>query len=149
MTPNIDNLKKSLDAMEKSINTLKIIINGIKNNLDETLRIFKRYHYIAKDVVGKFELFNKDLKNHRILKSLWNLKSSNVKMNEELNKIINEKDLYTKTNYIVYFFGKDRERHQKNLNAKIDIDKEITDWWEDIQKIKTSTKKSNSGTGNK
>lgn len=151
MTPNIDKLKQSLEVMEENINNLKIIINSLKNDLDETLKIFKRYHYIAKDVVGKFELFNKDIKNHRILKSLWNLKTTNAKMNEELNMIINEKDLITKTNYIIYLFGKDKEKHEKNIKAKIDFDKEVDDWWNEIEKLKNSTKnekKNNEGKGN-
>ena len=52
MIPNIDELKESLKTMEKNINTLKIIINGIKGSLDNALRIFKKYHYIARDIIG-------------------------------------------------------------------------------------------------
>ena len=70
MTPNIEQLKASLKAIESNINDLKSVIDGIKARLDVALRIFKRYHYIAKDIIGKYELFNNDLKNHRIIKSL-------------------------------------------------------------------------------
>ena len=97
MTPNVEQLKESLKKMEANIATLKIVINDLKNRLDGALRIFKRYHYIAKDIIGKFELFNQDLKNNRILKSLWNLQSSNTKMNDELTKITKEKNIIKKT----------------------------------------------------
>ena len=70
MTPNIEQLKESLKKIESNINDLKSVIDGIKARLDGALRIFKRYHYIAKDIIGKYELFNNDLKNHRIIKSL-------------------------------------------------------------------------------
>ena len=74
--------------MENNINDLKTIIDDLKNHLNGTLRIFKRYYYIANDMIDKYELFNISLKNNRILRSLWNLQLSNTKMNEELKKII-------------------------------------------------------------
>ena len=55
--------------MEKNINILRIKIENITRSLLEALRVFKRYHYIAKDIIGKYELFNNDLKNYGILKS--------------------------------------------------------------------------------
>ena len=72
--------------------------------------IFKRYLYIARDIIGKFELFNKDLKNNRILKSLWNLKSSNNKMNNELTSIINEKNILKKFEVLCDIFEKNENK---------------------------------------
>ena len=144
MTPNVDKLKDSLAEMEKNINTLRIIINKIKNSLDDTLRIFKRYHYIAKDIIGKFELFNKDLKNNRILKSLWNLQYSNTKMNNELTKIINEKILSKKANTLLALSENNEVIYRKNTNEiieKNDYKKEYDDWWNQIQKSKADEKK--------
>ena len=144
MTPDIDQLKESLDTMEENIKTLKIVIDDLKDRLDGALRIFKRYHYIAKDIIGKFELFNKDLKNHRILKSLWNLQYSNKTMNDELNKIIEEEDIMQKINQAIYIYEK-KEENKKNKNKILDEIKEnkneYDDWWEKNKKQKTKMKK--------
>ena len=146
MTPDIDQLKESLDTMEENIKTLKIVIDDLKDRLDGTLRIFKRYHYIAKDIIGKFELFNKDLKNHRILKSLWNLQYSNKTMNDELNKIIEAEDIIQKINQAIYIYEK-KEGNKKNKNKILDEIKEnkneYDDWWEEIKKEKQKTKNKN------
>ena len=137
MTPDMDNIKESLNTMEENIETLKIVIKDLKYRLDGALRIFKRYHYIAKDIVGKFELFNQDLKNHRILRSLWNLQNSNKIMNDELTKIIQEEDAIKKVNQAIAFYEK-KEENKVNKNKILDDinqnTNEIDDWWEEIQK---------------
>ena len=133
MTPNVDKLKESLTEMEENINTLKLVINRIKDSLDDTLRIFKRYHYIAKDIIGKFELFNKELKNNRILKSLWNLQSSNIKMNNELTKIIDEESLLNKANLLLILYENNEAIYKKNMNEIIDFKKEDDEWWKEIK----------------
>ena len=142
MTPNIEKLSESLNKMEENINTLKFVIEDIKNSLDDVLRIFKRYHYIAKDIIGKFELFNKDLKNNRILKSLWNLKASNVKMNNELTKIIEEENFLEKTKLLIDLNEKNEALYKQNLNSTIDFKKEDDEWWKEIEKrVKVNTSK--------
>ena len=141
MTPNIDQIKESIKKMEENIETLKIVINDIKDRLDGTLRIFKRYLYIANDIIGKFDLFNQDLKNHRILKSLWNLQYSNIKMNDELTKIINEDDTIKKTDLIVNIYEKKEEFYKHNRKITIDCKKEDDEWWKDIEKIVNAKKK--------
>ena len=67
--PNIKQLKENLNLMEKNINIHRIKIENIIRRLLEALRVFKRYHYTAKDIIGKYELFNNDLKKYGILKS--------------------------------------------------------------------------------
>ena len=124
MVPDVEKLKESLNKMEENISNLKLIINDIKNFLDDALRIFKRYHYIAKDIIGKYELFNKDLKNNRILKSLWNLQSSNIKMNAELNKILEEEDLLKKTGLLIKISANNEAICKQNTNTIIDFKKE-------------------------
>ena len=148
MTPNIDKLKDSLKTMEKNIKDLQIVINDLKYRLDGALRVFKRYHYIAKDIIGKFELFNQDLKNHRILKSLWNLQYSNKRMNEELKKIIEEEDINRKIDQVIYIYEK-KEENKKNKNKILDEinenKNEDDDWWEEIKKEKEKEIKKENG----
>jgi len=134
MTPNVDNLKESLKIMKENIDLLKSIIFDIKDRLDGSLRIYKRYLYIAKDIIGKFELFNKDLKNNRILKSLWNLLYSNNKMNDKLTSIINEENLMKKTDLLLYIYEKKEEYYRQNINKNIDFKKEDDEWWKEIKK---------------
>ena len=137
MTPNINNLKESLTEMDNNLKTLKLVINDIKTSLDNTLRIFKRYHYIAKDIIGKFELFNKDLKNNRILKSLWNLQSSNAKINKELAKIITADDTLKKVEALLDLNEKNEEIYTKNVgDEQINYKKEDDDWWNEIKETK-------------
>ena len=144
MTPNADKLKDSLAEMEKKIDTLKVVINNIITSLNDTLIIFKRYHYIAKDIIGKFELFNQDLKNNRILKSLWNLQYSNTIMNDELDKIIDEDDQVKKANVLLTLYENNEVIYEKNTSdiiGKIDYKKEDDDWWKEIKGIKDEKKK--------
>ena len=134
MVPNIDKLKESLKTVESNINKLKIIIDDLKYRLDGTLRIFKRYSYIANDVIGKYELFNKELKNYRILKSLRNLQSTNITMNENLIGIIKRKDTISRINAIIEIYEQKEANYKKN-DIIIDISKENDDdWWNEFIK---------------
>ena len=134
MTPDVKQLKDSIQKMEENINDLKIIIDDIKYSLDGALRIFKRYLYIAKDIIGKYEFFNKDLKNNRILKSLWNLQHSNDKMNNVLTKIINEENRVKKADLLINMYEKKEENLNNNINETIDYKKEDDEWWKEIEK---------------
>ena len=138
MTPDIEKLKESLNIMGKNIAKLKIIIDDIKSRLEDTLRVFKRYHYIAKDIIGKFELFNQDtdLKNNKILRSLWNLQSSNKKMNDDLANLIKGKDFVQKVKNMISIYQQKEDNYKNNTsdtNVKIDQKKEDDEWWEEIK----------------
>jgi hypothetical protein len=133
MEPDLKKLKQSLKIMENNINDLKTIIDDLKNRLDGTLRIFKRYYYIAKDMISKYELFNNELKNNRILRSLWNLQISNNKMNDELKKIINEENLEEKVKKAISIYENREANYNKNLNETFDNKNEDDEWWEEIK----------------
>ena len=100
------------------------------------MRVFKRYHYIAKDIVGKFELFNKEVKNYRILKSLRNLEFSNDKMNKDITKIIDEDDGIKAMNYIIKIYEEKEQNYRRNnAGEKNDHSKDNDDdWLEEIKK---------------
>ena len=140
MTPNLDELKKSLKIMEENIRNLKFIIEDIQNGLNGALRVFNRYFYIANDIIGKYELFNKDLKNYRILKSLRNLKFSNERMNKDLKKIIDEEDDLKKINSIIKIHLDKTENYKKNnLGEKSYLSRDNDDdWLEEIIKIENN-----------
>ena len=114
MSPNLEGLKKSLVEIEKNIDNLKVAIEGIKSYLDGSLNIFTQYYKITKDIISKYELFNQDLKNYRILKTLRNLEFSNKQILGDLNGIIKERNMKTKANLII-------DIHDKKVkNLKLD-----------------------------
>ena len=139
---NLEKLKESLNIMEKNINGLRLIIESITSRLNDAMRLFKRYQYIAKDMIGKYELFNKELKNYKILKSLRNLKTTNIKMNKKLEEIISEHDQIKIINSL--FTIKDNLK-QSVLNNNFENGKDNDeDWWDEIgkpDKLKGSTQK--------
>ena len=141
MDPNIEKLKESLNLMEENINNLRLIIEDVTSRLVDALRVFKRYHYIAKDIIGKYELFNKELKDYKILKSLRNLKTTNLKMNKGLTDIITEQDPIKIINSLFTI----TEIQDSIKGEKIDYSKENDDdWLEEIgktEKLKGSTQK--------
>ena len=101
MTTDVGNLKKILGNIKDSINNLSFAVDDIKNMLDGTKRIYERYYNIANDIIKKYELFNKDLKNYRILRTIRNLNFSNKQIINDLNKIIDEQDLQKKSSIIL------------------------------------------------
>ena len=142
MLPNLDKLNESLNLMEKNINQLDMLIETISARLFEALRVFKRYHYVAKDIVGKYELFNKDLKKYTILKSLRNIKFSNLKMNKELTDILAEEEEIKQISALFRIADTLEEGFIRNTGQKLDSIKDNdNDWYEEIIKTKKSSKK--------
>ena len=78
------------------------------------MRIYQNYSNIAKDVIEKYELFNKDYKNFTILESIKNLKFSNIKIIEDLNTLIKEKNIEKKINSIIKLHKEKYENYLKD-----------------------------------
>ena len=110
----LNELKESLRTIEKNISTLKIIIDDITYRLNGALRIYQNYSNIAKDVIEKYELFNKDYKNFTILESIKNLKFSNIKIIEDLNTLIKEENIEKKINSIIKLHKEKYENYLKD-----------------------------------
>ena len=77
METDIESLKASLNKLKDHIETLDEVIDNIKYHLDGTKRIYERYYNISLDILKKYETFNKNLKNYRILRTIRNLTFSN------------------------------------------------------------------------
>ena len=143
MTTSVENLKESLNKIKDNIDTLNSVIENIKYHLEGTIRIYERYYNIANDIIKKFETFNRNFKNYRILRTIRNLKFSNKQMLEDLNKMINEKDLKYKCSVIIETYIT-KEKMYKGIESNLNnaIENESDDkWYEEIQKIKQSKKK--------
>ena len=146
METNVANLKASLDKIKDYIDTLEEVILNIKYLLDGTKRIYERYYNISLDILKKYETFNKNLKNYRILRTIRNLKISNKQIIGDLEKIINNDDLTSKCSNIIEIY-QNQVRHYEgagNLQIK-DVQKENNaNWYEEIlknRKIKIKQKK--------
>ena len=125
MKPNIDNIKKQLNEIEDKINDLKYIIDNIKGHLDNSLEIFNHYYEIGQDVIDKYELYNKDLKNHRILQTLNNLDTFNKTIMQDLNDIINSEDLKTQINFLIDISEEERKNYKEGIKDNNDSNMHI------------------------
>ena len=145
MTTNIEDLKNVLGKIRNSINALSLTIDNIKDILDGTKRIYERYYNIANDIIKKYELFNKDLKNfnYRILRTIRNLKFSNKQIIEDLNKIIKEGDIEKKSSIIISTYinkleqvkGIEKKQHINKIKKEMD-----DNWYEEICQIREKKK---------
>ena len=152
MTIDINTLKNVLGSIKENVNKLSFAVDNIKDMLDGTKRIFERYYNIANDIIKKYELFNKDLKNYRILRTIRNLKFSNNQIIDDLNKMIDERDLEKKSSIILSTYINITSNYNNKLDQvkgtgnKQNIKKETDDnWYEEICQIRVK-KKNNSST---
>ena len=136
MPLNVKDINESLDKIKKQIGDLGHIIICIKRNLDNAMKIYEKYYEIAKDIVEKYELYNKDLQNYRILRSILNLKKSNKKIIDNLDKIINGKELRDKVMALIDTYEDDRHNYKKGNNNIFERndDDEFKEWEEEEKK---------------
>ena len=113
--PNIDDIKKNLNVIERNIKKLRHIVEDIKVQIDRAMNIMEKYYSISKDIIEKFELYNKSLKNHRIIFSVLNIKESNENIMNDLNKIIYSEDLKNKCISLIDIYHEDRMIYTNNL----------------------------------
>ena len=117
-------IKDSLKNIKNSLINLEHVVENIRAYLEGSINIIKKYCVIAENIIYKYEKYNKDLKNHRILKSVINLKDSNEKVIEDIKSIINEKNIREQTKNIMDIFILDREdyingSHNNNNDSTI------------------------------
>ena len=81
------------------------------------MEIISKYYEIAKDIIEKYELYNTNLKNHRILKSIENLNKSNQNISITINEIINkDTNIKDKFNKLIDIFCADRSIYKEGAN---------------------------------
>ena len=107
----IEETKKTLKNMKEKINDIKQIAEDIKHRLDGAVNLFSKYYEIANDIISKYELYNQNLKNYRIIKSIKNLDDSNPKIMKDLDKIINEYDIQKRIFYLIDIYHFDRNSY--------------------------------------
>jgi hypothetical protein len=110
------------------------------------LKIYENYYKIAKDITEKYEFYNKELKNYRILRSFLNLKKTNKIVIKDLNEIFTNKEekLIDRIDKLINIYQRDREiynnaRTQENFCDKSGI--EEYEEWEEEKAINDKAKK--------
>ena len=150
MAPDMDTIKKNLKDIKDFIHKLHLVIDDIKYYLEGTARIYERYYDIASDIIKKYETFNQNAKNYRLLRTIRNLKFSNEKIMSDLKRIINEKDLQSKSKNIIETYINKIEFYK---GKKVNDIKNITElqndnddkWWEDIKEFNKERSRRSSG----
>ena len=115
------NIRDGLKNIKKSITDLEHVVENIKGFLEGSVDIMKKYCIIAEDILNKYEAYNKELKNHRILQSVINLNDSNEKVMEDINSIIKTNDIKQQAQSIINIFILDREDYIKGSKNNINI----------------------------
>jgi uncharacterized protein YoxC len=115
------NIRDGLKNIKKSITDLEHVVENIKGFLEGSVDIMKKYCIIAEDILNKYEEYNKELKNHRILQSVINLNDSNEKVMEDINSIIKTNDIKQQAQSIINIFILDREDYIKGSKNNIKI----------------------------
>ncbi len=138
MTTDIEGLKDSLDKIKDRIESLDEAIKNITYQLNGTKRIYERYYDISLDILKKYQLFNKKLKNYRILRTVRNLKLSNKKILADLDKIITNGDLKDQSSTILEIYQNKLKHYEGTGTLSINnVEKESNDdWYIEIQKNK-------------
>ena len=126
----INKIKNNLKEIKDKIDDLKCIIDDMKDHLDGAFKILEQYYEIGQDIFEKFELYNKNFKNHRVFQNLKNLNESNEKVMKDLNEILKNKDLISKINMLINIYEKDRKNYKERVEL-IEINCELDDAIED------------------
>ena len=119
MKQNITNIKENLNIIKDKINDLKFIIDDMKDHLDGAMKILEQYYEIGQDIIDKYELYNKTLKNQKVLQSINNLEISNEKVINDLDEILNEKDIKKQINNLINIYKTDRINYTEGIKISI------------------------------
>lgn len=116
MDLDIDALQKKLNEIKDKISTVRIIASGIICSIEGAYQLLEDYAQIAQDIVNKYN-YNKDYKNYKILKSLKNLEISNQQIIEDLDNIINNKNILKRSEKLINLFLEDRKKYGNSGTA--------------------------------
>ena len=140
MAPNeveLQELKDSLKKIEEMFSDLKNSIDDIIYSLNGTLRLFQNYYEIANDIIYKYEKFNKnedkekEFLNYAILRTLRNLKFSNINIAEDIESLIKQKDIIKRSTAIISIYKDKKDNYAGNAKKDSEEEKDI-EWLNNI-----------------
>lgn len=120
MTPSkndLDDLEKNIAKIDKIIKDLDYVVNDLIYRLKGSVKMFKWYTRIAKDIIEKYKMFHSDFKNYEILKSIRNIRFSNDKIYKVLNSVIEKKDSIIQSGLLIDIYMKRKNRYYGDITT--------------------------------
>ena len=128
---NIEDIKKNIATIKGKIEELGITIDDIKQKLDGAKKIYENYCEIVDDIIEKYELFNQNYKNYRVIKSIFNINQSNIKISKDLDKINDGINLKEKISNLIDLYLEERNNYKRGHSTIIgnyDDDEDLKEW---------------------
>ena len=124
MIKDIEPIKKTLEVINNQIIDLELKVEQIVNHMNRAINIFKKYHFIALDILGKYEKYNLNTKfiNYQVIKTIDFLNESNISISDDLKKLIQYGENSDNWDKIC---KKLITMHQNNIKDFASIDKSI------------------------
>ena len=142
LAPNLEDIRENLNSINEKIGNLRCSIDSIKESLDGALKMYENYYKIATDITEKYENYNKDFKNYRVLRNFLNLKKTNKKIKESLEDIL-QKNTIEKIDKLIKIYKGDREIYNSVRKEESFTDKDgLEEYkeWEEEKAINESNK---------
>ena len=120
----MDSIKNNLEEIGEKIEDLKIIVEIIKTQMDDAIKIIENYYDIANDIVSKYETFNSKSNNYQTLLTVNYLSSSNKEILNQIKNIINgnkrKEDWLNKFSVLLDITESDRSDYNNKINESSD-----------------------------
>ena len=120
--PDIKKMKKEANIFNQKKEKLKNDINSIINKLNNLAFLIDNYFKIYEDIINSYE--NKR-RNYFLLQNIKNMKNINDNILQDINKIINEINIYSKFNYMINIYNNITQLENKQQKEKNDIKNEF------------------------
>ena len=117
MMPNIEEIKRKMLELRKSIDIFNDNIKEIMSKLIKVKDNLEIYYKINYDILNNYEPKNR---NYIILQNINQINTNN---NKEINNINNDKDINNQTNSILNIYNRMFSKDISEINIVYDIDK--------------------------
>ena len=116
--PDKDNILKEIEVFKQNIENLKNNVKMMIIDLNTTINNIEIYYKISAEIAKSF--YNMKYKDYQIIYNINEFKKYNKIINEDIKKIINNNDTYTKFKYLTDIF---KHMSKNCIYGVIDIDK--------------------------
>ena len=123
ITPKILERQRELEEIKTKIENLKAGISQLVKNIEQAYEILDKYYKICKDIVDKYNSYNKEKRNYHIIQNINFLEKSNKEVMGHLDILLkkdnSKESLINKCGLLVDIFDKERKNYdKKNPNVK-------------------------------
>ena len=110
-----NNIKKEMDGFKIKIDNLNNNIKEIIKILNEIIKYINIFYEINNNIINSYEKQNK---NYEILKNIKEIRN-NIKLDDDINNIINENNIINKFNKIMDLYYKMNNIENTNINEDL------------------------------